>query len=53
MELNRRELLREQARLADFLEAIEASPNGVLLLDANEQIAWLNTQAAAHFDLNP
>jgi two-component system, OmpR family, phosphate regulon sensor histidine kinase PhoR len=53
VELNRRELKREQARLADFLEAIEASPNGVLLLDANEQIAWLNTQAAAHFDLNP
>jgi two-component system phosphate regulon sensor histidine kinase PhoR len=53
VETSRRELKREKARLAEFLEAIEASPNGVLLLDANEHIVWLNTQAAVHFELNP
>ncbi len=53
LETHRRDLRRERARLADFLQAIEASPNGVLLLDANEQILWLNAQAAHHFQLHP
>jgi two-component system, OmpR family, phosphate regulon sensor histidine kinase PhoR len=43
----------ERARLEQFLSAIEASPNGVMLLDADEQIDWLNGQAAQHFGLNP
>ncbi|MEO8298281.1 MAG: phosphate regulon sensor histidine kinase PhoR [Burkholderiales bacterium] len=43
----------EKARLADFLSAIEASPNGVLLIDGNEQIAWCNSVAADHFGLDP
>ena len=42
-----------QRQLLDFLSAIEASPNGVLMLDANEQIAWCNHLAAAHFSLDP
>lgn len=49
----KRETERERQRLQDFLSAIEASPNGVLLLDANEQIVWFNTQAADHFALHP
>lgn len=56
-----RRLLREQARsletsnqrLVDFLAAIQASPNGVILLDANAQIEWCNLTAASHFGLNP
>ncbi len=56
-----RRLLREQIktlnssnkRLDDFLAAIQASPNGVILLDANAQIEWCNLTAASHFDLNP
>jgi two-component system, OmpR family, phosphate regulon sensor histidine kinase PhoR len=44
---------REQTRLAQFLSAIEASPNGVLLLDAAQQIEWCNTVAADHFGLDP
>lgn len=44
---------QEQARLGRFLEAIEASPNGVLMLDANGQIEWCNSVAAAHFGLDP
>ncbi|HEY9022657.1 MAG TPA: phosphate regulon sensor protein PhoR [Burkholderiaceae bacterium] len=36
----------EQERFAQFMSAIEASPNGVLLLDAGDQIQWLNAVAA-------
>ena len=44
---------QEQERLAQFLSAIEASPNGVLLLDAADQIEWCNSVAAEHFGLDP
>lgn len=44
--------LAEQRRLAQFLSAIEASPNGVLLLDAQDHIQWLNGVAAQHFGLD-
>ncbi len=50
---HRRKLDAERQQLSEFLSAIEASPNGVLLLDAQEQIAWLNTPAAEHFELHP
>lgn len=43
----------EQTRLAQFLSAMEASPNGVLLLDEADQITWCNSIAADHFGLDP
>ena len=43
----------EQERLAQFLSAIEASPNGVMMLDAGDQIEWCNSVAAEHFGLDP
>lgn len=43
----------EQTRLADFLSAIEVSPNGVMLLDAQEHITWISAVAANHFGLDP
>lgn len=43
----------ERARLADFLSAIEVSPNGVILVDASEHITWISTAAANHFGLDP
>ena len=43
----------EQRRLQQFLSAIEASPNGVLILDASEQIVWCNSVSADHFGLDP
>ncbi len=46
-------LAQERLRLEQFLSAIEASPNGVLLLDAAGQIVWCNTVAADHFGLDP
>jgi two-component system phosphate regulon sensor histidine kinase PhoR len=46
-------MLLEQTRLAEFLSAMEASPNGVLLLDGADQITWCNSIAADHFGLDP
>jgi two-component system phosphate regulon sensor histidine kinase PhoR len=43
----------ESARLDQFLSGIEASPNGVLLIDAHDQIEWCNSVAADHFGLDP
>ena len=42
----------EHQRLADFLSAIEASPNGVLMLDAGDKIAWCSVVAADHLGLD-
>ncbi len=49
----RTQLTREsEARLQDFLAALQASPNGVLLLDAQGRIEWFNQTAAHHFGLD-
>ena len=39
-------------RLESFLSAIDASPNGILLLDAQDQLQWINQTAAGHFGLD-
>lgn len=44
---------RAQARLSEFLAAIQASPNGVVLLDARGHIEWCNQTAAQHFGFDP
>jgi two-component system phosphate regulon sensor histidine kinase PhoR len=47
---NHRDLLAQSdKRLADFLAALQASPNGVVLIDADERIEWFNQTAAEHF----
>ncbi len=52
--LGRDRLLREsQNRLQDFLLAFQASPNGVMLLNAQGGIEWFNQTAATHFGLDP
>jgi two-component system phosphate regulon sensor histidine kinase PhoR len=43
----------ERTRLSQFVSAMEASPNGVLLLDGGDQIEWCNSRAAEHFGLDP
>jgi two-component system, OmpR family, phosphate regulon sensor histidine kinase PhoR len=43
----------ERQRLSQFLQSIEASPNGVLLLDAGQRIEWCNARAAEHFGIDP
>ncbi len=45
-------LAAEQQRLAEFLRGIEASPNGVLLLDADRRISWCNAAAAEHLGID-
>jgi two-component system, OmpR family, phosphate regulon sensor histidine kinase PhoR len=39
-------------RLNDFLSAIQASPNGVTLLDEQGRIEWFNDTAALHLGLD-
>jgi two-component system phosphate regulon sensor histidine kinase PhoR len=41
-----RKIQSSDARLANFLAAIQASPNGVILLDADGRIEWVNLTAA-------
>jgi two-component system phosphate regulon sensor histidine kinase PhoR len=40
-------------RLQEFLAAIQASPNGVVLLDAEGRIEWCNQTAAEHLGIDP
>jgi two-component system phosphate regulon sensor histidine kinase PhoR len=55
-----RKLLREREqqtrqaedRLQEFLAAIQASPNGVVLLDAQGRIEWCNQTAAGQFGID-
>ena len=56
-----RKLLRErersidasEQRLKDFLSAIQTSPNGVVMLDAQAQIEWCNQTAAVQLGIHP
>jgi two-component system phosphate regulon sensor histidine kinase PhoR len=41
-----------QNRLHDFLGALQASPNGVALLDSDGRIEWFNQMAGTHFGLD-
>ena len=45
-------LAQSDQRLQDFLQAIQASPNGVLLLDAQSRIEWCNQTGAQLLDLD-
>ncbi len=51
--LRERATRESERRLQDFLAAFQASPNGVLLLDAAGRIEWFNQTAAMHFGLDP
>ena len=42
-----------QRRLDEFLSAIQASPNGVILLDEQGRIEWSNQAASEHLGLDP
>jgi len=50
---NRDQQLQEsQARLDEFLAAMQASPSGVVLLDAQGRIEWCNQMATQHFSFD-
>jgi two-component system phosphate regulon sensor histidine kinase PhoR len=48
----RQQTQNEQQRLQDFLLAIQASPNGVVLLDPEGRIEWCNQTAALHLGMD-
>jgi two-component system phosphate regulon sensor histidine kinase PhoR len=48
-----RTIENDRVQLDQFLSAIEASPNGVLMLDKTDHILWCNRVAADHFALDP
>jgi two-component system phosphate regulon sensor histidine kinase PhoR len=43
----------ERERLQQFVQAMDAAPNGVLLLGPDDTIEWINARAAEHFGLDP
>ena len=47
-----RVLADSDSRLQEFLAALQASPNGVVLLDREARIEWFNQTAADHFGLD-
>ena len=47
------QVIESERRLQAFLAAIQASPNGVVILDAQGLIEWCNQTAAAHLGLDP
>jgi two-component system phosphate regulon sensor histidine kinase PhoR len=47
-----REIIDCEKRLNDFLAGLQASPNGVVLLDPQGHIEWCNQTAASHFGLD-
>ncbi len=50
---NEQHKVRDSAqRLRDFVAAMQASPNGVLLLDPEGRIEWCNDIAAQHFGID-
>jgi len=48
-----RVIAQERLQLQQFLSAVEASPNGVLILDVHEHVTWCNRAAGDHFALDP
>lgn len=51
LRLRDREARAAEAQLDAFLAAIQASPNGVVLLDAQNRIEWCNQIVAQHFGI--
>jgi two-component system phosphate regulon sensor histidine kinase PhoR len=51
LKLERQDAL-SQRRLQDFLAAIQASPNGIVLLDGRGAIEWSNQTACDHFGID-
>ena len=47
-----KQVMVHEQRLQHFLQAIQASPNGVTLLDDQGRIEWFNDTAAAHLGLD-
>lgn len=42
-----------QEQQAQFIQVIQASPNGILILDGKDQIEWCNEMSGRHLGLDP
>lgn len=52
LRLREKQAAAAEQRLQYFLQAIQASPNGVTLLDAEGRIEWCNATASSHLGLD-
>ena len=52
LRLKEREVFQHAERLQHFLDAIEASPNGVTMLDQEGRIEWCNAIAGQHLGID-
>ncbi|MCF8147770.1 MAG: phosphate regulon sensor histidine kinase PhoR [Sulfuritalea sp.] len=50
---HQRSVAQSEERLQDFLAALQASPNGIVLLDSQNRIEWFNQTASSHFGFEP
>ena len=48
----RTQVLQVEQQHSRFIQAIQVSPNGVLMLDGEDQIEWCNAVAEEHFGLS-
>lgn len=49
----RQEILQSEVEYDRFIQAIQASPNGLIMLDEEDQIEWCNKVCKDHFRLDP
>jgi two-component system phosphate regulon sensor histidine kinase PhoR len=49
----RQEVLRSEVEYTRFIQAVQASPNGLVMLDESDQIEWCNNICRDHFRLDP
>jgi two-component system phosphate regulon sensor histidine kinase PhoR len=49
----RQEVLQSEIEYNRFIQAVQASPNGLVMLDESDQIEWCNNICRAHFRLDP
>ncbi len=52
LRLRDQQIAASDNRLQDFLAALQASPNGIIMLDPASRIEWFNQTAAAQFGLD-
>ena len=49
----RQEILRSEVEYKRFIQAVQASPNGLVMLDESDQIEWCNNICREHLRLDP
>ncbi|MDR2364372.1 MAG: phosphate regulon sensor histidine kinase PhoR [Zoogloeaceae bacterium] len=52
LRLHHRALQKQRLRTENLIDALQATPNGIIMLDARRRIQWMNTFACLHFALD-